>query len=115
MVTHREGGLALSSQRRFCRLLCVTAAVALVVYLSSPAGATSAKLKDLKQQAQQLEKEGHWGKACSVFAKILELQSNTPDARERYFYCLRRYLQECRHNDPSYLKEVLSLPVSQSE
>jgi len=98
-----------------CRLLCVSAALALVVYFSAPAAATPVKLKDLKLQVQEFEKHAQWGKACSVYAKILELQSSSPDARERYFFCLRRYLQECRHSDPSYLKEVLTLEVPQAK
>ncbi len=102
-------------QRSLSRLLAVAAAVALVLYVCSPAAATSAKLKDLKSQAQNYEAKAQWGKACSVYGKMLELQSNAPDIREHYFDCLRRYLQECRHSDPSYLNEVLKLKLAQSE
>lgn len=97
-------------------MLCVAAALVWVVYCAAPADAIpAAKIKELKQQAQQLEKQAHWGKACSVYAKILELHANAPGVRDSYFYCLRRYLQECRHSDPSYLKEVLTLSLAQSE
>src|SRR5262249_26001023 len=116
MVGLSRGRLILKLKRKFGRLVCVSLVLTWLVYFTCPAEAIpTAKIKELKQQAQELEKKAHWGKACSVYAKVLELQADAPGVRDRYFYCLRRYLQECRHSDPSYLKEVLALKVSQSE
>jgi carboxyl-terminal processing protease len=93
----------------------VAAALAWVVIVTTPGQAVpSSTIKELKTAAEQFEKQGHWAKACGHYAKVLEIQSNLPGVRDRYLYCLRRYLQERRHNDPTYLKEVLTLDYAKS-
>lgn len=101
--------------RSFFRSICVFTGLVWVSLYSSPSQAlTPNKIKELQEKAQQFETSADWGKACTLYAKILEQRRNHPGIKDRYIYCLRRYFQDRRHNDPSYHKEVLTLGYPQA-
>lgn len=72
------------------------------------------KLRELRQQAAQLEKQGEWEKACDIYETILRAGRDTPHIKERYIQCVRRLWQSRRHHDDSYRKEVLSIEYGQA-
>jgi carboxyl-terminal processing protease len=78
------------------------------------AAADSDKLRDLKLQAESLERQGEWDKACDVYEALLRLRRDLPDVKERYIHCVRRLWQSRRHHDLSYRKEVLSIEYGQA-
>lgn len=94
----------------------VPALVTGLLLFASPSRAAidPAKLKALRQAAEQHEHLAEWDKACQIYETILRLDRDAPDVRDRYQTCLRRYWQVRRHRDLSYRKEVLSLDYAQA-
>jgi carboxyl-terminal processing protease len=71
--------------------------------------------EDAKQpwlrQAEQLEKEGRWEKACDLYDQVLARERNLPGVRERYHACLRHVNQIRRHRDATFREQVLNRDV----
>ena len=72
------------------------------------------KLKFLLEKAEQFEKSYEWDKAFAVYEEILKSRRDQPDIKDRQLVVLRRFWQELRHRDLSYLKEVLSIDYGQA-
>jgi carboxyl-terminal processing protease len=84
-------------------------------FICPPAGAVDPdKLRDLKQQAETLEKQGEWEKACDIYEAMLRVRRDLPGVKESYVECVRRLWQSRRHHDFSYRKEVLSIEYGQA-
>jgi carboxyl-terminal processing protease len=88
------------------------------VWLLTPALAaplSPEKIRQLRKQADQYERQRDWEKACEVYERLLGYGRNLPELRERYRNALRRFYQVRRHSrDDTYLKDVLSLKYSQA-
>jgi carboxyl-terminal processing protease len=72
------------------------------------------QIKALLRQAELYEQQADWDKACDVYEAVLRLQRGSPQIRQRYQHCLRRFWQTRRFRDVSYHKEVLSLEYGQA-
>ncbi len=98
-------------------LRCVAALLLLLGILTGVPSVRAADFlpaKVLLDQAEFLEQQGEWGKACLVYENLLRLVQDAPEVVKRYQMCLRRYWQVRRHSDLSYRREVLSLDYAQS-
>jgi carboxyl-terminal processing protease len=97
------------------RLSCTVVLVWLGYVLSpSQAALSQAKFEALRAKAEQHEKQGQWKEACEVYREILKQDRNRPLIKAQYRKCLRRLYQVRRHTDPTFQKEVLSLPYTQT-
>ncbi len=68
----------------------------------------------LRQQAETLESQGEWERACEVYEALCRLDRQHLQWHQRYQHCLRRALQVRRHKDVAYHREVLSLDYGQA-
>jgi carboxyl-terminal processing protease len=68
----------------------------------------------LINQAEEFERKAQWEEARQIYELLLGKTDPSFKVRERYDRVLRRCWQTRRHNDPSYLKEVLSVDFGQS-
>jgi carboxyl-terminal processing protease len=87
----------------------------LLFYPASSAVAVPEQIKLLLQQAELFERQADWDKACDAYEAVLRLQRGSPQVRQRYQQCLRRFWQTRRFSDLSYRKEVLSLEYGQAQ
>ncbi len=71
-------------------------------------------VKILRHQAETLEAQGEWERACEVYEALCRLDRQGTDWRRRYQHCLRRAWQVRRHKDVAYHREVLSLDYGQA-
>jgi carboxyl-terminal processing protease len=96
-------------------MIAVLSLMALTVPPSAPAAfKLDEQAKTLRAQAEQSEKLGDWGAAAGKYEELLRLDRYQTPVRDRYHYCLRRYLQVVRLQDPSYQREVLTLKYPQA-
>jgi carboxyl-terminal processing protease len=61
----------------------------------------------IRQQAQNLEKQGRWFEACGLYDELLSKDRNHTELREAYRRCLRHFRQERRLQDQT-LQSVLN-------
>jgi carboxyl-terminal processing protease len=73
-----------------------------------------ARVEHVRRQAERLEENGQWLKACELYQQLLCRERNLPEIRDRFLHCLRRAQQLRRHGDLGYRQQVadLSLPVA---
>jgi len=76
--------------------------------------ANGPQIDKLRRDAEAFERQGEWESACDAYEKILRLERNLPDIKQRYIVCVRRLWQSRRHHDDSYRKEVLSIEYGQA-
>jgi carboxyl-terminal processing protease len=69
----------------------------------------SETVRALLRRAEAFETSGQWGRATELYARILGKDRNSPQTRDHYLKCLRRLLQQRRHQDSSYRAQVLTL------
>jgi carboxyl-terminal processing protease len=102
--------------RRGLVVIAVLCPLALILPRPAPAASSldDEQLNTLRAQAEQSEKLGNWGTAASKYEELLRLDRDQAFLRERYRYCLRRYLQVVRLQDSSYQKDVLTLKYPQA-
>jgi Peptidase family S41 len=90
-------------------------AVGGMLFLAAAAPAVEpTRLKFLLEKAERFEKSYEWDKAFAVYEEILKSRRDQPDIKDRQLVVLRRFWQELRHRDLSYLKEVLSIDYGQA-
>ncbi len=65
----------------------------------------------LRAEAEQAERQGHWGKALELYLKV-QAAGSTTDFRDRIRVCLRNAGRLQRQRDPAFQQFVLSLPVA---
>jgi carboxyl-terminal processing protease len=105
----------LKAWRRGLAMLVAMSPLALTLPQPAPAAFTQdEQTTPLRTQAEQSEKLGDWGAAAGKYEELLRLDRDQAFIRDRYRYCLRRYLQVVRLQDPSYQKEVLTLKYPQA-
>ncbi|HYV39914.1 MAG TPA: S41 family peptidase [Gemmataceae bacterium] len=86
----------------------------LVTPPTAPALGPDDPVKILRAEAESLERAGDWGKAAVKYEELIRLDRTQAVFRERYQFCLLRYLQAVRFRDGSYQKDVLTLKYSQA-
>lgn len=92
--------------------LSTGSAFLVTIVLLAPVQAQEAKFDPLRRQAEQLEKEGQWEKACDVYADLFGKDRNLSEAvKKRYQLCLRHAYQLRRHRDPTFRDQVLSQDI----
>jgi carboxyl-terminal processing protease len=77
------------------------------------------RLKQRQEQAQALERQGQWAKACEIYDDILQQDRSLSGIRKSFQRSFRRLQQVRRHRDPiyrnpNYRKEVLGLSYSRA-
>jgi carboxyl-terminal processing protease len=93
----------------------MSAAVLCGLLLLSPAfGLDVKKVRQLRKQAENYERQHDWDRACDTYEALLRLDRTLPGVRERYRNALRRYYQVKRHNDDTYKNDVLTLKYTQA-
>lgn len=82
-----------------------------------PFGVSAYQEKEIRialSQAEQFERQAKWEEARQIYEILLSRDSAGLRIRDRYNHVMRRCWQSRRHNDPSYLKEVLSIDFGQA-
>jgi carboxyl-terminal processing protease len=72
------------------------------------------EVRKLIDQAENFEPIAKWEEARQIYELLLGRADPSFRVRDRYHQVLRRCWQTRRHNDPSYLKVVLSVDFGQS-
>src|SRR5262249_29073009 len=115
------GRSALGNARLWRRGLATTLALAvctawivpqITATSSLPSSSFPRDREQLVYDAQEFEKRGEWAKACRKYVEFLRKDRGYPEIRQRLQRCFRREQQVRRHNDPSYLKQVVALEYS---
>jgi carboxyl-terminal processing protease len=105
----------LQAWRRGLVMIAVLSPLALTLPLSAQVVLQlDEQAKTLRAQAEQAEKLGDWNEAASKYEELLRLDRDQTLIRDRYHYCLHRFLQVVRLQDPSYQREVLTLKYPQA-
>jgi carboxyl-terminal processing protease len=97
--------------------LCAMAALlglALAATTSQGAGVHSARISELRGQAEVYERQALWDKAGEIYETILRLDRTLLEIKNRYQHCLRRAWQVNRHRDEGYRKDVLGVGFNYS-
>jgi len=68
----------------------------------------------LRQQAQDLEKQGRWFEACCLYDDLLAKDRNHPELRDAYRRCLRHFRQQRRLDDLPLQSILTKLTASES-
>jgi Peptidase family S41 len=69
-------------------------------------------LEESRIKAGDLEKRGRWEEAVQQWYRVLTLNRNDPEAKERLRKCVRMAVQSRRTQDPDFAANVLSLPTA---
>lgn len=65
--------------------------------------------------ARYHEANGQWGQGCQAYENLLNLDRSNAEARKGFLRCLRQCHRKFRHNDPSFLAQVLDPQYKLSE
>ena len=68
----------------------------------------------LRQQAQNLEKQGRWFEACCLYDELLTKDRNQPELRDGYRRCLRNFRQQRRLDDVNLHTLLGKMSVSEA-
>jgi C-terminal peptidase prc len=101
-------------QRRWC-VRWTLGLGALLCFLVSPAArASDAEPGRLLKEALELEKSGNWAQACFAYERALHQNRSQPECREGLARCIRRFQQNRRLADKTYLDALGKLIPSQA-
>jgi carboxyl-terminal processing protease len=71
----------------------------------------SARLDELRREAERCEERGQWERACALYEQVLSKDRTQAEIRTRYLLCLRRAQQARRHRDTTFRQQILDLSL----
>jgi carboxyl-terminal processing protease len=75
---------------------------------NDPSGAIAIRL--LQRQAKQLEESGQWTQAIQLYEQLPARERSRSEITASYRNCLRRVQLLRRHQDPTYRRQILTVP-----
>src|SRR5262249_40136561 len=84
-------------------------------WLSPTAAALPASLDNMRREAEQHEKDGHWGKALEGWAELLTKDRGLLGVRDPHQNCLGHLQQLRRHADKAFREQILNRDLATAQ